>query len=132
MNGAMHGATGAPPRRRSHAPIFWLLFGGGGLLAALFGTALVFITGLAAPLGGAVGALLGDFARMRAFAGHPLVGLALWAVVSLFAWHAAHRIQHTLHDVGVLATRVTQWACYGAAALVTLVAGAAVGVLLVG
>jgi fumarate reductase subunit D len=37
--------------KRSHAPIFWLLFGGGGMLAALFGAALVLVTGIASPLG---------------------------------------------------------------------------------
>lgn len=113
------------PRRRSNAPIFWLLFGGGGVLAALFGTALVFITGFAAPLGWPVGAVLNDFARMRALAGHPLVGLVLWGTLSLFAWHAVHRIFHSLHDVGVHAVRPLQWLCYGVAAAITLVTGAA-------
>ena len=32
--------------KRSNAPIFWLLFGAGGMLSALLGTALVLITGL--------------------------------------------------------------------------------------
>ena len=37
--------------KRSVAPVFWLLFGAGGMLAALTGPALVLITGLAAPTG---------------------------------------------------------------------------------
>jgi len=37
--------------KRSIAPIFWLLFGAGGMLAALTGPAMVLITGLAAPTG---------------------------------------------------------------------------------
>ncbi|HEX6550905.1 MAG TPA: fumarate reductase subunit FrdD, partial [Gammaproteobacteria bacterium] len=37
--------------KRSNAPVFWLLFGAGGMLSALAGPALVFITGIAAPLG---------------------------------------------------------------------------------
>jgi fumarate reductase subunit D len=36
-----------PTMKRSIAPIFWLLFGAGGMLAALTGPALVLITGLA-------------------------------------------------------------------------------------
>lgn len=36
--------------KRSNEPIFWSLFGAGGLLAALIGPALVFITGIAVPL----------------------------------------------------------------------------------
>ncbi|MEI6722867.1 MAG: fumarate reductase subunit D, partial [Betaproteobacteria bacterium] len=31
--------------KRSNAPIFWSLFGAGGMLSALTGPALVFITG---------------------------------------------------------------------------------------
>lgn len=38
-------------RKRSNVPIFWLLFGAGGMMAALFGPILVFITGIAVPLG---------------------------------------------------------------------------------
>ena len=37
--------------KRSNAPIFWLLFGAGGMLAALLGPVLVAITGIAVPLG---------------------------------------------------------------------------------
>ena len=37
--------------KRSNAPVFWLLFGAGGMLCALLGTALVFITGIAVPFG---------------------------------------------------------------------------------
>ena len=54
--GRLAGAARARPggwqvMKRSNAPIFWLLFGAGGMLSALFGTALVFITGIAVPLG---------------------------------------------------------------------------------
>ncbi len=37
--------------KRSNSPIFWVLFGGGGMVAALFGPVLVTITGLLVPLG---------------------------------------------------------------------------------
>ena len=33
--------------KRSNAPIFWLLFGAGGMLSALLGSMLIFITGIA-------------------------------------------------------------------------------------
>ena len=33
--------------KRSNAPVFWLLFGAGGMLSALLGAMLVFITGIA-------------------------------------------------------------------------------------
>ena len=38
-------------RKRSNAPIFWGLFGAGCMMAALFGPVMIFITGIAVPLG---------------------------------------------------------------------------------
>jgi len=106
--------------KRSNSPIFWLLFGGGGMLAALFGTALVFITGLAAPLGWLGQAM--SYKRMLAFAQNPIGKLFVLAVVALLAWHAAHRILCTLHDVGIHKGLAAKSVCYGAALVVTLVA----------
>lgn len=100
---------------RSKAPIFWVLFGGGGTLAALFGPALVLITGW----------LLADrgaYARALAFAGHPLVRLAFFGLVLLLAWHAAHRLYKSLHDVGIPPGTASKAVCYGSAALITLLA----------
>ena len=56
------------PMKRSHAPIFWLLFGAGGTLSALLGTALVFITGIAVPLGWPLRSDLMSYPRMLGFA----------------------------------------------------------------
>ena len=110
---------------RSRQPPLWLLFGAGGMLSALVGAALVFVTGLAAPLGwgGAAEAL--DYARLHAFAGSAVGAPAIFLVVSLFLWHAAHRIFHTLHDLGVHAGRGAWWLCYGTALAGTGIAAAA-------
>ena len=69
--------------KRSHAPIFWLLFGGGGMLAALFGTALVLVTGIVVPI---TGSDVLAYPRMLALA-QSIVGKAfVLAVIVLFAW----------------------------------------------
>lgn len=109
--------------KRSNAPVFWLLFGAGGMLSALLGSALVFVTGLAVPLGWLDAGLM-SHARMLAFAQHPLAKLALFAVIALFAWHAVHRIFHSLHDLGVHAGTGAKLLCYGSALALTLVAAA--------
>jgi fumarate reductase subunit D len=106
--------------RRSHAPIFWLLFGAGGMLAALVGTALVFVTGIAGPLGWMAGALA--YPNVLALARGVVGKAALFAVVMLFAWHAAHRLLHSLHDVGIPLSAGSKALCYGAATVVTGVA----------
>ncbi|MFZ2649442.1 MAG: fumarate reductase subunit FrdD [Burkholderiaceae bacterium] len=116
--------------KRSNAPIFWLLFGAGGMLAALSGTMLVFITGIAVPLGWPLPADLLSYPRMLALAQHWAGKGTLLIVIALFAWHAAHRILHSLHDFGVHLGAPAKLACYGGASVITLVSAA--GLLAIG
>ena len=111
--------------KRSNAPIFWLLFGAGGMLSALFGPVLVLITGIAVPLGWPPGSGVMAYPRMLAFAQNWLGKGFLFAVIALFAWHAAHRIYHSLHDIGVHTGTGARLACYGSALVLTLVAAIA-------
>jgi fumarate reductase subunit D len=110
---------------RSRQPPLWLLFGAGGMLSALLGFALVLVTGLAAPLAwGGVGDVMG-YDAMRSFA-RTLTGAGfIFAVVGLFLWHAAHRIFHTLHDLGIRTGPLAWVACYGTALAGTLASAGA-------
>jgi fumarate reductase subunit D len=99
--------------KRSNEPIFWSLFGAGGMLSALIGPALVFITGIAAPTG-----VLPDLMSYRhalAFARNGAGKVFLFLVVSLFLWHGAHRIFHSLHDLGLRKGTLAKLLCYGPA-----------------
>lgn len=111
-------------KQRSNAPIFWLLFGAGGMLSALFGTMLVFLTGIAAPLAWPFGPQFMAYPRVLAFAQHWIGKGFIFAVIMLFAWHAVHRIYHSLHDVGIRTGAVAKLVCYGGAMAITLVAAA--------
>lgn len=104
--------------KRSNKPIFWSLFGAGGLLAALAAPALVFVTGLALPLGWVPLA----YARAHAFAAHPLGKAAIAAVIGLFLFHGCHRLYHSLHDLGVHVGPGIKAACHGFAAAGTAAA----------
>jgi succinate dehydrogenase subunit D len=106
--------------KRSNAPVFWVLFGAGGMLAALFGPVLVLITGIATPLGVVPPGLL-SYARMLALARHWSGKALLFLVIALFAWHAMHRIFHSLHDLGMRTGTVAKLACYGGALVITVV-----------
>ena len=119
--------TPGPPR--SHAPIFWGLFGAGGMLSALLGPMLVLITGVLVPLGLLLPADFMSYPRMLAFAQNWVGKAFLFFVIALFAWHAAHRIFYSLHDVGVHAGLAARLLCYGAALAVTLVAAASLTAL---
>ncbi len=85
--------------KRSIAPIFWLLFGAGGMLAALFGPAPVIMTGIAIPTGVGLSPAVMDYSHAMAFGRHPTGKLVLLTVIVLFAWHGAERIYLTLKDM---------------------------------
>lgn len=108
--------------KRSNEPIFWSLFGAGGMLAALIGPALVFITGIAVPLGLLYATDTMSYANMLAFAHNWLGKGFIFAVVALFSWHAAHRIAILMHDFGVHAVFLVKLFTYGGALVVTVVA----------
>ena len=103
-------------------PPLWMLFGAGGMLSALLGWMLVFLTGVAAPLDLAAGRALLTYDNALALARNPVGKAFLFAVVALFMWHAAHRIYHTLHDFGVRTGPAAWLACYGVAIAVTVLA----------
>ena len=107
--------------KRSNEPIFWSLFGAGGMLAALIGPALVFITGLAVPFGLIFSPDTMSYARMLAFSQHWAGKIFVLAVIALFMWHAAHRIHILLHDFGIHAVTAVRVLCYGAAFVGTVV-----------
>jgi fumarate reductase subunit D len=109
-------------KKRSNAPFFWLLFGAGGMLSALLGSALVLVTGLATPLGLGLSVDFMAYPRMLALAQNFVGKGFVWVVISLFAWHAAHRIFHSLHDVGIHSGTTAKLVCYGSALAMTLVA----------
>ncbi len=111
--------------KRSVAPVFWLMFGAGGVIAALFGPALVIITGLMVPTGVAINPAVMDYVHTIAFARHPLGKFVLLAVISLFAWHGAERIYLTLKDMHLGPKLTLAWLSYGTAGAVTLATAAA-------
>jgi fumarate reductase subunit D len=86
---------------RSNKPIFWSLFGAGGMLSALIGPMLIFVTGVAIPLGFLLPADTMSYANVLAFARNGFAKLAVLAVIMLFLFHGLHRMYHCLHDVGI-------------------------------
>lgn len=108
------------PGKRAIAPVFWLLFGAGGMLAALFGPALIILTGIMAPHGWGVPARATDYAHVLAFARNPVGKLVVLAVIVLFFWNGAERIFLTLKDMHAAPLGLLRWGTYGVAALLSL------------
>lgn len=109
-----------PAQKRTIAPVFWLLFGAGGMLAALFGPALIILTGIMIPHGWGVPARFGGYASVLAFAQNPIGKLVLLAVIALFLWNGAERVFLTLKDMRAGPVLPLRLATYGVAALLSL------------
>lgn len=81
-------------RKRAIEPMLWSLFGGGGVLSAMFLPALLFVTGIAAPLGwvdvshDTVNALVEPWYSR----------LLILGIISMSMFHWAHRFRFTLHE----------------------------------
>jgi len=110
-----------PRPRRSIAPVFWLLFGAGGMLSALFGPALIILTGIMAPHGWGLPSSFTDFASAQAFVRNPIGKLVMFGVIALFVWHGAERLFLTLKDMRAAGLTLLRLATYGVAAVLTAV-----------
>jgi fumarate reductase subunit D len=110
--------------KRSNEPVFWALFGAGGMLSALVGPVLVFVTGIALPLGWLLPPAAWSHARLLAVAQHPAAKGAVLVLISLFLFHGCHRLRHSLHDLGVHTGRAAALAFYGFAILATVATAA--------
>ncbi|NQV55412.1 MAG: fumarate reductase subunit D [Rhodospirillales bacterium] len=106
----------------SHKPLIWSLFAGGGTFAAFAAPVMILMTGLALPLGLLAPDTL-SFEHMSALLGHPIAKGLIFFSIFLPAWHAAHRLRITAHDLGIRADGLVMVVCYGLAALATLAAG---------
>ena len=96
--------------RPSNEPFWWAMFGAGGMITALLLPVLIILTGFVVPAGGV------DFKQLDTLFNNPLVRLIILGVAFLSFFHAAHRIRHTLKDLGLrsVATPLAVL-CYAAA-----------------
>ena len=81
--------------RRTMEPFLWLLFSAGGVLSALFLPVLVFLFGVAMPLGWLT-APAPDY--LRGLLNNPLTSLVVLALSVLSMFHWAQRFRYTLFD----------------------------------
>jgi fumarate reductase subunit D len=97
-------------------PLAWLLFSAGGVLAALTLPVLVFLFGLAYPLGWLAPP---DYVHLRSLAQPVFVRFAIWGICTLSLLHWAHRFRYTLYDGLQMKhlNEVINTVCYGGALL---------------
>ena len=101
--------------------MLWLLFSAGGVMAALFIPMMLFLFGLAFPLGWLAPP---SYDRLLAIVSNPLTRVTLFLLCSLSLFHWAHRFRYTLYDGLQIKhlNEVINSICYGGAVLGTLAA----------
>ena len=81
--------------RRPIEPLLWITFSAGGVFAALLIPVLLFLFGLAFPLGWVAPP---SHAHLLAVFGHPIARVVLFLLCSVWLIHGAHRFRYTLYD----------------------------------
>ncbi|HEY8164156.1 MAG TPA: fumarate reductase subunit FrdD [Gemmatimonadaceae bacterium] len=81
--------------RRSAEPLLWLVFSVGGVVAAMLIPSLLFLFGVAFPLGWLSPP---SHEHLLALLRHPLTRLVFFMLCTLSLFHAAHRFRYTLYD----------------------------------
>lgn len=107
--------------KRTSEPFWWTLFGAGGTISAFVVPVLLFLTGLAFPLGWIDAP---SYERITGLVHGPIGRIFLLAVISLSMFHWAHRFRFTLYDglqIKHLNVLVALF-CYGTAAIVSVAA----------
>ena len=108
--------------RRPIEPFLWLLFSAGCVLAALFIPALVFLFGVAFPLGW-ISSPRHD--ELLALLRNPLTIAVVFVLCVLALFHWAHRFRYTLYDGLQIKhlNEIINVLCYGGAAAGSVLAG---------
>jgi fumarate reductase subunit D len=100
-----------PNAQGSAKALPWFLFAAGGTVTAFVLPVMLLVTNL----GFFPSAM--SYETMSEFLSWWIVKLALFGILVLGLWHAAHRLRVCAHDFGLRADEVVAWVVYGGAAL---------------
>ena len=107
--------------RRTAEPFLWLLFSAGGVASAMLFPVLLFLLGLAFPLGWLS---VPDYNDVLGLLRNPLTLVVIFGVCVVALFHWAHRFRYTLYDGLQLkkVDRLIATLCYGGAVVGSVLA----------
>ena len=98
-------------------PIWWGLFAGGGMVAAMLIPVHVLLFGILGPMG-LLGEAFRSYEANAKLIGNPIFAVYFFVVIALPLFHWAHRFRFTLQDLGWTKwPEATAFLCYGTAVL---------------
>ena len=106
---------------RSDEPVYWLMFGAGGMAVAMALPAVLVVLLVAGITSPDVSSGVLSFAHAKSVLGCWIPALALFGTIALVLWHAFHRIYHSLHDLTIRVTKLHWFVLYGGAAAFTFI-----------
>lgn len=102
---------------RSDEPMYWLMFGAGGMVASMVLPAIMVVLIAAGLYGDGITEYL-NYTQVTAIFGNWLLSLVVFGVVFLLSFYALHRMHHSSHDFGIH-SKLTWYIAYGTAAAIS-------------
>ena len=104
----------------SDEPIYWLMFGAGGMVASIVLPSILVIMILAGLGSPDLTTGLLNFEQVKGLLGNWLLAAMLFGVVFMLCFYSLHRMYHSTHDLG-FHTKLFWFMAYGGAAALAFI-----------
>ena len=105
---------------RSDEPMYWLLFGAGGMVASMVLPAIMVVLIAAGYTSDDLNSGFLNLNQVHNIFSNWLLSLIVFGVVFLLSFYALHRMHHSSHDFGIH-SKITWYIAYGLAAAVSFI-----------
>lgn len=105
---------------RSDEPMYWLLFGAGGMVASMVLPGIMVVLIAAGYTSDDLNSGFLNLNQVHNIFSNWLLSLIVFGVVFLLSFYALHRMHHSSHDFGIH-SKLTWYIAYGLAAAVSFV-----------